>query len=269
LDAINKVPARALPGGPRLAAPAPVEGAKLAGDSLSLGRHRHVHSHGHVHGKKHAGPRRDYAKHPTKTDPSFRAFYADLRRKREALADRLAQDPLLSRKLQPGVFKQLNNTQKLEVARRIAQLEGEVLGFKPATMAWSKKRMDKGLYGEHEEGKNGGTGKVTLNPRENGDVKEFVDTILHEQFHEYQEVLIHGKFPAGDPRRLGQQIYKENSGDNYVEAPTTREEQRNPKAAKLKQARYEAQPSEADAFDQGTLVMNALYERLNRNKAKP
>lgn len=167
----------------------------------------------------------------------------------DALAEALRADPEFQRVSAPGRWARLPAAERLAFAEHVSQLQAQILGFKPAQvhLTWERDRDTDGGYDDE-------TGRLDLNRNATafGDLGEFLNTVVHEQFHCYQHQLATAKLQPGDPRQAAARVYQLNERA-YHDAPD--DSRRQP----ARYAAYRAQPSEAHAFMAGERLFRKLF----------
>jgi len=141
-------------------------------------------------------------------------------------------------------WDRLPNDLRLEAGKRISALEGAAYGFEPAAL-----KLDSGLskpdYGYYHPTEDA----VHLSADTLSDLKEFVNTVTHEQAHAYQwekaEDAKKGRMPSSDPLYATAMAWHANYF-NYVQPHQGYQAYRN-------------QPIEAHAFAVGDAVSAGVF----------
>lgn len=138
----------------------------------------------------------------------------------------------------------LPNELRLEAGKRIAALEGAAYGFEPAAIQLDTS-LRKPSYGYYHPGEN----QVHLSPDTLANLKEFVNTVTHEQAHAYQwEKAVDakkGRMSADDPLYATAMAWHANYF-NYTDPSYGYQA-------------YRTQPIEAHAFATGDAVVAGVF----------
>lgn len=145
--------------------------------------------------------------------------------------------------IQPETWAQLDSSQRLEVLQTVEGTMAEIQG-RPGVPV-SAEDMPPGVFGGYADG------KITLNSSYldsgDSDVREMVDTIVHEGRHAYQDYAVEN--PGFDPNTEQVNAWAENlKPGNYLDAEHYGEEL------------YQGQPVESDAWQYAGAVTAEIYE---------
>ena len=141
-------------------------------------------------------------------------------------------------------WDRLPNDLRLEAGKRISALEGAAYGFEPAALKvdHALSKPDYGYYHPTEDA-------VHLSADTLSDLKEFVNTVTHEQAHAYQwekaEDAKKGRMPSSDPLHATALSWHANYF-NYVQPHQGYQA-------------YRTQPIEAHAFALGDAVSAGVF----------
>ncbi|MNX06858.1 hypothetical protein D3C86_365320 [compost metagenome] len=141
-------------------------------------------------------------------------------------------------------WERLPNDLRLEAGKRISALEGAAYGFEPAALKLDSglRKPDYGYYHPTEDA-------VHLSADTLSDLKEFVNTVTHEQAHAYQwekaEDAKKGRMPSSDPLYATAMSWHANYF-NYVQPHQGYQA-------------YRSQPIEAHAFAVGDAVSAGVF----------
>jgi len=141
--------------------------------------------------------------------------------------------------ISPESWSELDETERLQVAQDIEDTMANIQG-RPAQEVVVDPNLEPGTYGGYD----GNCIRVSEWSLQSNDSKEFVDTIVHEGRHAYQDYAVQN--PGFDPNEKEVAGWAENF-NNYLDPQTYGQEA------------YASQPVEADAWNYGSQVASSLF----------
>jgi hypothetical protein len=141
--------------------------------------------------------------------------------------------------LQPEVWEQLDATERLNVLQDTENRMAEIQGRPP--VAINAEPMESGVYGGYIRGEG-----ITISEEHlmSDDTHEITDTIVHEGRHAYQDYAIQNPGFLSDTELV--ESWRDN-WDNYLTAEAYGQEL------------YASQPIEADAWEYGARIADAVF----------
>lgn len=145
--------------------------------------------------------------------------------------------------VQPEIWSELGETERLEVAQEIEDTMAEIQGRPPMEI-----EVDPSLKPGEYGGYDGHRIIVSDWSLQSNNVKELVDTIVHEGRHAYQEyAILTPDFHSNESEVTDWGGNFPEYGGTYYDASTYGQEI------------YESQPIEADAWSYGSRIANGIY----------
>lgn len=138
-------------------------------------------------------------------------------------------------------WKSLNTDLKMQLGKRVSDIQANIFGFTPAPL-----RVGEGKY-------HGGytAGKIDVGPKSMVSAREFLDTVVHEQNHEFQHekgiANFHHELDPSDPYKQIAKTWLDNFDDYTTPAEGVQA--------------YYAQPIEADSTAMGKKVALAVMAK--------
>ena len=141
--------------------------------------------------------------------------------------------------LQPEVWGQLDETERLQVLQDVENRMAAIQGRPPVSI--KAEPMEPGVYGGYVRGEGIILGQEHLT---SDDIHEITDTIVHEGRHAYQDYAVQTPDFLADVELV--ELWRDN-WNNYLTAE------------EYGQELYALQPIEADAWEYGARIADALF----------
>lgn len=141
--------------------------------------------------------------------------------------------------LHPDIWEHLDATERLDVLQDTENRMAEIQGRPPVSI--NAQSMPAGVYGGYNRGEG-----ITLSEEHlmSNDIHEITDTIVHEGRHAYQDYAIQTPGFLADTELVD--TWRDN-WDNYLTAE------------EYGQELYASQPIEADAWEYGARIADAVH----------